>query len=494
MGGVYHSPRVVGGTGGARALGGTPPLQRSYSVSFGNVDNLLNLIGGALNSPSTVAALEVNSKTPTNYNYTLGIQQDIGFKTVVEVMYVGSQSRHLGERRNINQVPDNAHFIDLNPFGPNCAINVNAGCTRNPFTNTNINGTHITGVIADNFLRQYKGYGDINVTTWSGNSNYNALQVQVNRRYTRGFQFGVAYTYSKTLDYANDDSSDVNNGRPYKSFNYGVADFDQKHIFTINYIYDLPDLSRHWNNPVVKLLLDNWQISGTTSYASGKPKTFGTGTGLNWTYSGATYTISTGQKYLPTGADCAPGFALDPGSTTTCRWTGVTDFTVGDINARPVLLCDPNQKAGKDASGLAYAINPACFGKPGAAGLIGNLSRNFVRQPSIFNNDVAIFKNIRLGEKREIQLRWEVYNIFNHTNFSDWNGAMTFAPDGVVSALPSSGTCPTGTVLAYNAIGTNPARCASTTLGQVSQTNNTFGSPRAARSPRVMQGSIRINF
>ncbi len=494
MGGVYHSPRVGGGTGGASALGGNPPLQRSFSVSFGNVDNLLNLIGGALNSPSTVAALEVRSKTPTNYNYTLGIQQDIGFKTVVEVMYVGSQARHLGERRNINQVPDNAHFIDLNPFGPNCAINVNTGCTRNPFSNTNINGSHITGVIGDNFLRPYKGYGDINVTTWSGNSNYNALQVQVNRRYTRGFQFGVAYTYSKTLDYANDDSSDVSAGRPYKSFNYGPADFDQKDIFTINYIYDLPSLSRHWNNRAAKLLFDNWQISGTTSYASGKPKTFGSGTGLNWTYSGATYTISTGQKYLPTGADCAPGFALDPGSTTTCRWTGVTDFTGGDINARPVLLCDPNQKSGADITGLAYAINPACFGKPGSSGLIGNVSRNFVRQPSIFNNDVAIFKNIKLGERREIQLRWEVYNIFNHTNFSDWNGAMIFAPDGAVSALPSSGTCAAGTVLAYNAIGTNPARCASTTLGQVTQTSNTFGSPRAARSPRVMQGSIRVNF
>lgn len=499
MGGVYHSPRVGGGTGGASALGGNPPLQRSYSVSFGNVDNLLNLIGGALNSPSTVAALEVSSKTPTNYNYTLGIQQDIGFKTVVEVMYVGSQARHLGERRNINQVPDGAHFIDLNPFGPNCNIQVNAGCTRNPFSTTNINGPHITGVLGDNFLRPYKGYGDINMTTWSGNSNYNALQVQVNRRYTRGFQFGVAYTYSKTLDYANDDSSDVNNGRPYKSFNYGPADFDQKHIFTINYIYDLPGLGRHWNNKLVKLVFDNWQISGTTSYASGKPKTFGTTTGLNWSYSGASYAISTGQTYLPTGTSCAPGFALDPGSTTTCRWTGITDFTGGDATTRPVLLCDPNKKSGADSTGLLYAINPACFGKPGAPGSIGNLSRNFLRQPSIFNNDVAIFKNIKLGERREIQLRWEVYNIFNHTNFSDFFGAMVFAPDGAVTALPASGICPAGTSVVYNAIGTNPARCGSATLGQVSQTNGPnsstpFGSPRSARSPRVMQGSIRINF
>lgn len=500
MGGVYHSPRVGGGTGGASALGGNPPLQRSYSISFGNVDNLLNLIGGALNSPSTVAALEVNSKTPTNYNYTLGIQRDIGFKTVVEVTYVGSQARHLGERRNINQVPDGAHFIDLNPFGANCNIQVNAGCTRNPFSTTNTNGIHTTGVLGDNFLRPFRGYGDINVTSWSGNSNYNALQVQVNRRYTRGFQYGVAYTYSKTLDYANDDSSDVNNGRPYKSFNYGPADFDQKHIFTLNYIYDLPSLSRHFHNSLVKLLFDNWQLSGTTSYASGKPKTFGSGNGLNWSYNGGSYSISTGQLYLPTGTACAPGFVLDPGSTTTCRWTGITDFTGGDATTRPVLLCDPNSKAGADATGLAFAINPACFGKPGSQGAIGNLARNFIRLPPVFNNDVAIFKNIRLGERREIQLRWEVYNIFNHANFSDIFGAMVFSPDAAVTALPATGICPAGTALVYNAIGTNPARCGNAaTLGQVSQTNGPnsstpFGSPRSARSPRVMQGSIRINF
>src|SRR5207253_2483025 len=265
MGGVYHAPRVGGGTGGASSLGGNPPLQRTFTVNFGNIDNLLNLLGGALNAPSSVAAVEVQSKTPTTYNFTIGVQQDIGFKTVVEVAYVGSQSRHLGERRNINQVPDGAHFIDLNPLGINCAINVNQKCTRNPFSTANINGPHTTGVIADNFLRPYAGYGDINLTTWSGNSNYNALQIQVNRRYTRGFQYGVAYTFSKTLDYVNDDNSDVNNGRPYKSFNYGPADFDQTHIFTLNYIYDLPSLSRHFNNSLVKLLFDNWQLSGTTS-------------------------------------------------------------------------------------------------------------------------------------------------------------------------------------------------------------------------------------
>ncbi|HEY3026402.1 MAG TPA: carboxypeptidase regulatory-like domain-containing protein [Pyrinomonadaceae bacterium] len=498
MGGIYHTVRVGGGTTGGNLVG-NPPANRTSTIgpcAGCNIDNLANVIGGALNSPSNLNAIEIHSKRPTIYNFQLGIQRDIGFKTVVEVSYVGSLARHLGERRNVNQVPDNAHFIDLNPLGINCAINVNQACTRNPFATANQNGPHTTGVLGDNFLRPYRGFGDITVTTWSGTSNYNGLQVQVNRRYTSNFQYGAAYTWSKTFDYSkDDDTGDVFNGRPYKAFNYGPADFDQTHILTFNYIYDVPKLSRHANNRLVKLLLDGYQISGTTSYATGKPKTFGSGTGLNFSYSGGSYTISTGQTYQATGQPCAPGFVLQPGSTTICTWAGITDFTGGDINARPVLLCDPNTTAGTaDNTGTAYAINPACFAKPGVAGSIGSLQRNLLRLPPIFNSDLAVFKNIRLGEKREIQLRWEIYNIFNHTNFSDIDGSMTFAPNAVVSALPSSGTCPSGTVLAYQAIGANPARCASTTLGVVSQTNNQFGAPRAARSPRVMQASIRINF
>jgi hypothetical protein len=424
MGGIYHTARPGGGTTGGNLVN-NPPVNSTQTINFGNIDDLANLVKNALSSPSSVNAVEVQSHTPTVYNFSLGVQQDIGFKTVIEVSYVGSLGRHLGERRNINQVPDGAHFIDANP---NCA-NTQLPCTRNPFSATGTNGPHTTGVLGDNFLRPYRGFGDITMTMWSGTSNYNGLQVQVNRRYTSRFQYGVAYTWSKTFDYGkDDDSSDVSLGRPYKAFNYGPADFDQTHIFTVNYIYDLPNLSRHWNNGFVKAVFDNWQVSGTTSYATGKPKTFGTGTGLNWTYAG------------------------------TASATNITDFTGGDINARPVVICDPNKTNGEKApDGSPYVINPHCFAKPGTAGSIGNLQRNLIRLPAIFNTDIAFFKNIHMGEKRQIQLRWETYNLFNRANFSDINGAMSFDATGA-------------------------------------QTSTTFGTPRTARSPRVMQASIRLNF
>jgi hypothetical protein len=365
--------------------------------------------------PSSLNAVEVSSHTPTSYNFSLGIQQDIGFKTVMEASYVGSLTRHLGERRNINGVPDGAR-LGTNNIDP------------------------VTGSrIGNDFLRPYRGYADINMVMWSGTSNYNSLQVQVNRRYTRGFQYGVAYTYSRSFDYANDDSSDLSFPRPYRAFNYAPSDFDQKQIFTVNYIYDVPGLGRRWDNGFVKAAFDGWQISGTTSYASGKPKN------LDVTYTG-----------------------------------GTTDITGGQVNARPNVICNPSRVPGtSDPTGTAYVIDPTCFAKPTVLGDIGNMGRNLVRLPSTFNSDLALFKNFQLGEKHSLQFRWETYNIFNHTNFKDIDGSMTFA-----CTAAAAGTTPPGT----------PDPTCTAALPILKQTNTRFGTPITARFPRVMQGSLRFTF
>ena len=393
MAGVYHAPRVGGGTTGGNLVN-NQPANRTFSIDFGNINNLAALVGTALTRPSNINAVEVNSHTPSIYNFTLGLQQDIGFETIMEISYVGSFARHLGQRININGVPDGAR-LGTNNIDP------------------------VTGQrIGNDFLRPFRGYADINMVVWGGTSNYNSLQVQVGRRYTQGFQYGVAYTYSKSFDYANDDSSDVNFGRPYKQFNYAPSDFDQTHILTVNYIYDVPKLSRKFNNGFVKAVFDNWQLSGTTSYASGKPKN------ITVTYNG-----------------------------------GVTDITGGEINARANTICDPMRNiSGADPTGTPYVVNVNCFARPTRLGDIGNTPRNSLRMPSIFNNDVALFKNIPLGgETRSLQLRWEVYNVFNHTNFRDIDAGLVFDVNG-------------------------------------RQTNTRFGAPTAARTPRVMQAAIKFSF
>ena len=458
MGGMYHAPRIGGGTTGGNLVNNAP-ASRTFTINNGNIDALAGLIGTALNFPTSLNAVEVSSKTPTIYNFSLGVQRDIGAKTVLELTYVGSFARHLGERRNINGVPDGARFVDCRVIPANMCRPEN----RDPLTAANAKN--------NDFLRPYRGYADINMVTWSGTSNYNSLQVQVNRRYTSGLQYGVAYTYSKSFDYANDDAADVNNSRPYRAFNYGPSDFDQTHILTVNYIYDVPDLSRRWDNGFSRAIFKNWQISGTTSFASGRAKNIigNSSAGLangSVTYTAGTVTITAGQT-------CPPGSFQT--SATVC--TMITDFTGGQVNARPNMLCDPMQGvSGSDPTGTPYVINVACFGAPTALGQIGNAPRNNVRLPSIFNNDLAFFKNIPFGEKREIQLRWEIYNIFNRANFRDIDGTLTY---GLVQVKPNAA---------------DPCSSSNVCSAVVRQTRTSFGTPLAARTPRVMQASIRINF
>jgi hypothetical protein len=145
------------------------------------------------------------------------------------------------------------------------------------------------------------------------------------------------------------------------------------------------------------------------------------------------------------------------------------------------MVCDPMKgDFGFDSTGTPRAFDVGCFAKPFATGQIGNMPRNNVRMPSIFNNDLAFFKNIKFNEKRALQLRWEIYNIFNHSNFRDIDATPVW---GLVVNNPSTKT-PTKDA------------CSATNICTASfqQTNARFGAVIAARTPRVMQASIRFNF
>ena len=118
-------------------------------------------------------------------------------------------------------------------------------------------------------------------------------------------------------------------------------------------------------------------------------------------------------------------------------------------------------------------------------GDIGDRVRNVARRPNIFNSDIALFKNFRWGEKRSIQLRWETYNVFNKSNFSDIDS-------GVAYGLVQHSTRPVtkGDPCSDAGSSSNPNIC----TVEFGQTNWRFGAATNARSPRVMQASIRINF
>ncbi len=223
-----------------------PPVQYNPQIFYGNLDTLLSSSGTLF--PSNVSALERDPKTSTVVNYSLAVQQDIGWNTLLDVSYVGNRSQHLLQNRDLNTLPYGTRFAPENedPSAPGRPL-------------------------PDNFLRAYPGYGGITYIENSGYGNYNALQASLNRRMSATLQFGVAYTWSKAMDLTSGDGGLVPIFRPYRIWNYGKSNYDQTHVFVFHYLWDLPKASTHWNNAFARTVFDNWQVSGIVTMASGTP-------------------------------------------------------------------------------------------------------------------------------------------------------------------------------------------------------------------------------
>ncbi|MCZ2146886.1 MAG: carboxypeptidase-like regulatory domain-containing protein [Bryobacterales bacterium] len=227
-----------------------PPLVYTPQIFYGSMDTFLQAQGVIF--PSAVGAFERAPVTPSVYNYSLGVQHAVGFKTVVDVSYVGNVGRHLMQNRDLNTLPYGARFQPANadPTNP-----------QKP--------------LPDTFFQRYTGYTNVTYVENSGTSNYNALQVSATRRFSAGVQFGLAYTWSKAMGLTDVDDQPLPMFRPYRIWNYGRLGFDQTHILVVNYLWDLPKASRLLPNPVIRHLFDNWQWNGITTFSSGTPSGIG---------------------------------------------------------------------------------------------------------------------------------------------------------------------------------------------------------------------------
>jgi hypothetical protein len=294
---------------------------------------------------------------------------------VIDVTYAGFQMRNAEMSTNINTVPDGARFVDLNPQNAD---------PRNPTT-----------AKPNEFLRPYLGYQDITIRSHFGTAHYNALQVQLNRRYIRGLQFAVAYTLAKTVS----DGTNYLPTRPGAAWNVGPDGSTQFHNFIVNYTWDVPDGSRMWNNRLTRGLLDGWQVSGDTAIVSG-----------DW--SGVT--VSTTDNFDFTGGDGGTGG--DVSGVRTVR---------PNITGDPMCSSDCDPTPGTTGN----YFNVGAFSRPDGRGDIGDAPRTFFRLPKIVNSNISAFKNFTIGGKR-LQFRWEMYNVFNQVNWSAVNSNAQFNPEG----------------------------------------------------------------
>lgn len=403
-GGVFYAGLPDAGTLGNLFF--NPPAIYTPTQYYGSVATAAN--GTGLLSPSAFSRdIDPHGKIVTSYHINFEVQRQIA-STLVSAAYVASFGRHLGENVELNNVPLGAEFLPQN---------------QNPQTNTPLN---------DNFFRPYMGYGSIPQQIWEGNSSYHSLQVQAIRRFSRGIQFGVAFTHSKAMDYIEGDSTSSSTVAYYLNravWNYGIAGYDRPNILTFHFLWDVPRLSRIAPNRFVKAVFDGWQVSDITSFISGPPMAI---------------TMKT-----------SPGVNFTGG---------------GDGNERPLVVANPNLPSSQRSVNQWY--NLAAFAEPipvdpktcttsGCPPItwvnFGDASSMPIRGPGTNNWNTSVFKNFTIHERLHFQLRGEAYNTFNHTQFK-----------GV------------GTTIQYNAAGQN------TTVGA--------GTVTSARDARYLQLALRLMF
>ncbi len=201
------------------AANNNPPNQFRPQIFYGTMDTFLSSTGVLF--PNNVTSFEWDQKIPTVRTWSIGVQRDLGVSTLLDLAYVGNFARYLSQQRNLNLVPYGARFLPQNAD------------PANPST-----------PLADNFFRPYPGLGNLDYREYSGISNYHGLQASLNRRFVQGVQFGVSYTWSKSMDYTSGDNGGIPTYQPVDEWVYGLAAFDQQHVAVVNFIWDLPRLSQ----------------------------------------------------------------------------------------------------------------------------------------------------------------------------------------------------------------------------------------------------------
>jgi hypothetical protein len=369
--GLFHQGVLGGGTQGN--LGSNPPIMRTVQFTNGLLTDLQSLEGRQPIGVVELRGLDRHAKTPSAYNWSLGVEREVGFSTVVDLTYVGSVGRHLPVDVDYNRLADGAQFVDVSP--------------------RNVDPTRPGQPLPDNFLRPFIGYGRIRIMENWATTNYNAMQVQINRRYAKGLQFGVAYTYSRAHGLDDNDNNEVpaDRNRP-ASFYYGPSEASQTHNLIFNFTVDVPKLSKVWDNGFVRAAFDGWQFSGTYAWVSGNWQNFGT----------AAENLSQ-NNYNPDGTDSED---------------------------RPTLVGNPVPSNPSQTDGW---VNPDAFAKT-PRGSYGDVARNIIRMPPVNNLDLAAFKNFNLGHDLGLQFRLEAYNALNHTQIDTLNLALNFDAAGQLTA------------------------------------------------------------
>jgi len=318
--------------------------------------------------PSTLTSLKYSYPNPGTAMFSGGIQHQIAPSIVGVIQYAGSTGWHQSDDRHINTLPLTAN----DPAAPN-----NPYYDREGVANGSLNA---------NLYRQFPGFADINQEETTTNFSYNSLQVGLRMEAKHGLTLELAYTYSHEIDEVSSDLNGVSD--PFNAaYDRGSGAFDRRHDFNANYIYNLPFFA-HSSNVLERTALGGWSISGVTVAESGTPAPI--------SYNGSD-TLGLGG-----GTTNRPNLVAKVSyPKTRLAWFSTASFA------------DPT------APWLNSGNNNQGFGDAGKDAVVG---------PGLFNTNLSLFKSIAIKEGGPaLQLRFESFNTFNHTEF---NGLDTNSHDG----------------------------------------------------------------
>jgi hypothetical protein len=342
-------------------------------------------------------------------NVNIAFQRDIGFSTVAEIAYVGNFTLNHGRTVDINRLP---LYVYADP--------------ANLVNNAPLNANSLRAVYG-----QFPGMGSVMgyfPGLYTETLRYNAMQVQVQRRLSKGLQMGLAYTLAKGEGYTGyDPYTDAIGGKEaIKARYWGPTNDDRRHNLVVNYSYHIPSMI---STPVLKQLLSNWQISGVTKLLSG-------------------------QAITPSCSSNNPGVnnsnpSLTDNLTSRCELTGEPLFTAytGDQNV---------PFADRPHFNLAAFRMPQPFAD--GKGNFGNTPVGILRHPTWHEWDLTLSRRFPFslaGRKNSgVTLRIEAYNIFNEVQFTNMNAAFTFTGpnNSVINSANTGKYVATGTGLAAGTI------------------------------------------
>ena len=356
--GIFYDATLVGYL--EQAIGSNP----TASFTQVNIANtLLNNPGAGSPvvslSPPSPKGWDPNYHDPYVQQWSFEIQRQLSSDSMVTVGYVGTKGTHLIGAIDINEVPPGAAAA--------------AGLVPP--------GGYITSGIRPrlNILRPYRGYNAINMVESWFNSNYNGLQTSFNKRFGRSGSVGLAYTWAKNIT---DNNSDRSNA-PANSYNWkadrGLATLDRRHVLTASYVYPLPFFKdKHdWTN----YALGGWELSGIVTWNTGLPAPITSSSGLDAGGLGAANNASSLAGYRPDA--------------------------VGDPNSGPGIRT------------IDQWFNTAAFAEvPIGANRPGNSGKYIIQTPGISRWDFSLFKQFRIKERLNLQVRGETFNVLNHANFN----------------------------------------------------------------------------